>query len=259
MSEAPTAGWSAIDREPPSFDNDGLATWSKNLEFLRDERFMSAYKRGMDSGHRMGREPGSKTDIHLEYRVHIILWAAQQAALLPGDFVECGVNTGCFSLAICEYLDFNNLKKDFWLFDTFVGMPPEQITEREAGLGRFDENANMYEECYDIALENFAPFPRARLVRGMVPDTLTTVDIGKVCYLSIDMNIVEPEIAAIEYFWDKLVPGAPIVLDDYGWAGFAPQKEAMDAFARTKGVPIALLPTGQGLMIKPPKRRWRLR
>ena len=37
------------------------------------------------------------------------------------------------------------------------------------------------------------------MIRGTVPDTLATTDIDKVCYLSIDMNIVKPEIAAIEF------------------------------------------------------------
>jgi hypothetical protein len=78
------------------------------------------------------------------------------------------------------------------------------------------------------------------------------VDIRRVCYLSIDMNIVEPEIAAIEFFWDKLSPGAPVVLDDYGWSNYRLQKEAMDRFARQRGVAILTLPTGQGLLLKPP-------
>jgi len=91
----------------------------------------------------------------------------------------------------------------------------------------------------------------AILVRGKVPDTLAGAGVGRACYLSIDMNLVAPEIAAIEFFWDKLVPGAPVVLDDYGWAPHRPQKDAMDAFAATKDVPILALPTGQGLIIKP--------
>jgi hypothetical protein len=116
---------------------------------------------------------------------------------------------------------------------------------------RVRENLAMYEECFERSQNNFRPFPRARLVRGLVPDTLSTVSIDQVCYLSIDMNIVLPELAAMEFFWDKLVPGATVIIDDYGWANFKLQQEAHDRFAATKGVPILLLPTGQGLMIKP--------
>jgi hypothetical protein len=69
-----------------------------------------------------------------------------------------------------------------------------------------------------LAHPNFAPWPRCRLVRGTVPQTLAAFPEGrKVAYLSLDMNIVVPEIAAIEFFWDRLVLGAVVLLDDYGW------------------------------------------
>lgn len=236
----------------PDYHSDGLAVWGKNTAFLQDPRFVEAYREGMDSGHMIGRERGSDEDIHIEWRVHVLCWAAAHAAHLPGDFVECGVNTGIYSLAVARYVDLNATGKAFFLFDTFAGIPEEQIGEKEREMGRQLENARMYEECYETAKANFAPYPRARLVRGIVPETLDSVEIDRVCYLSIDMNIVAPEIAAIRHFWDKLSPGAPVVLDDYGWQSYAPQKEAMDGFAAEVGCEILTLPTGQGLLLKPP-------
>jgi hypothetical protein len=233
-----------------TYDADHLTVYEKSVDFLFDPRFQAAYRRGMDSGHHIARERGSQDDLHIEWRVHVILWAATQAARLPGDFVECGVNTGMYSLAICEYLDFNRLDKSFWLFDTFSGIPEDQISERERELGRLEENAAWFSECLEIARANFAPYPRARLVRGKVPDALASAPIERVAYLSLDMNVAEPELAALEFFWEKLVPGAPVVLDDYGWLGFRPQKEAMDGFALQHGVEILTLPTGQGLLIR---------
>lgn len=179
-------------------------------------------------------------------------WAARHAAKLPGNFVECGVNTGMFSLAVAHYVDFNSTGKKFYLFDTFEGIPEEQIADEERALNIQCKNQTIYKECYEIAEANFEPYPNARLVRGRVPDTLSSVDTGRVCYLSIDMNIVAPEIAAIRHFWDKLVPGAPVILDDYGFAAHAPQKRAMDEFAAGVGREILTLPTGQGLLLKPP-------
>jgi hypothetical protein len=46
--------------------------------------------------------------------------------------------------------------------------------------------------------------------------------------------------------------GAMILLDDYAYVGYGVQKAAMDVTAAVKGVTIASLPTGQGLLIKPP-------
>jgi O-methyltransferase len=234
----------------PSYDADNLTVHQKSVDFLSDPRFRTAYERGMDSGHHLCRPPGSREDLHIEWRVHVILWAAAHALRLSGDFVECGVNTGIYSLAVCDYIDFNRTGKSFWLFDTFNGIPEEQITERERKLGRLEENAAWYSDVYEIAKENFAPFPRARLIRGEVPGSLALAPIESVAYLSLDLNIAAPEVAALEFFWEKLVPGAPVVLDDYGWAGYRPQKEAVDEFARDRGVEVLSLPTGQGLLLK---------
>jgi O-methyltransferase len=233
----------------PSYDADHLRVWHRSMDFLHDPRFVSAYRRGMDSGHAIGRPPGSREDIHIEWRIHMCCWAAWHARRLPGAFVECGTNTGIMSLAVCEYVDFNATGKNFYLFDTFEGIPPAQMSERERALGRAAENA-MYPDCWEVAQRNFAPFPRARLVRGMVPDSLSRVEIGPVAYLCIDMNIAAPERAAIEHFWPRLVTGAPVILDDYGWTPYREQKESLDEFARLRGVEIATLPTGQGLLIK---------
>jgi O-methyltransferase len=239
------------DQPEPSYNADSLVVYHKTVGFLDDPRFRAAYRRGMDSGHHIARPRGSQEDLHIEWRIHVLLWAASEAVRLAGDFVECGVNTGIMSLAVCDYLDFNSTGKSFWLFDTFDGIPTEQVTERERELGILAESEANYSECFDLARANFAPFPSAHLVRGRVPDVLGTVEIDSVAYLSIDMNIVEPEIEALNFFWDKLTPGAPVVLDDYGWTPHLAQKEAMDDLASERGVRILELPTGQGLLFKP--------
>ena len=236
-----------------TYVSDGLATWNKSIDFFEGPRFQSAYRRGMDSGHAIGRAPGSNHDIRIEWRVAICCWAGWHARQLPGDFVECGTNTGIYSLAVCEYVDFNALDKSFWLFDTFAGHPPEQISEQERRLadGGAAGLPSSYPDCYDIAQRNFATFPRAQLVRGKVPDTLGTVAIDRIAYLSIDMNLEYPERAALEFFWPRLVPGGIVVLDDYGWLQHRAQRDSHDAFARARGLEIFGLPTGQGLLLKP--------
>lgn len=234
----------------PSYSGDSLRTWNKSVDFLEDPRFIEAYQLGMDSGHIIGRPNGGNADLHIEWRIHTCLWAATHAAKLPGDFVECGTNTGIMSLAICKYLDFNATGKTFWLFDTFEGAPLEQLIEDEWQAGR-DKTKNQYFPCYELAVKNFSPYANAKLVKGIVPDTFAQVEIDAVSYLCVDMNIVYPEVVALEFFWPRLVKGAVVVLDDYGWKQCAIQKMGHDAFARKVGVEIMLLPTGQGLILKP--------
>ena len=175
----------------PTYVGDGMQLTGKSLAWANDADFARAYAAGTATGHRYG-------DIRMDWRAHVVCWAASHAKRLAGDFVECGVNTGILSVAVCTYPDFNTLDKDFWLFDTFEGSPVEQMSPGEAAP-RVRENARWYGSCYDLARRNFAPWPRAQLVRGRVPETLAGGP-ERVCYLSIDMNLVEPEIAAIEHF-----------------------------------------------------------
>ena len=53
----------------------------------------------------------------------------------------------------------------------------------------------------------------------------------------------------------QLVPAGgtgALDIDDYGWSGYRPQKEAMDRLAADRGAEILTLPTGQGLLLRPP-------
>jgi predicted O-methyltransferase YrrM len=89
-----------------------------------------------------------------------------------------------------------------------------------------------------------------KIIEGAVPETLAQVNARRIAYLHLDMNNPKPETAALRYFWDKLTPGAVILLDDYAFAGYEAQKTALDAVARELGRPIASLPTGQGLLLR---------
>ena len=224
----------------PSYATDGLAT-SNNADFVREERFARAYA----AAARTNPWPG----FTLQWRVYIVCWFANHVKRLQGDFVECGVNTGAYSRAVIEYIDFNNTGKKFYLLDTFEGMPEHLVNENEKQAGVKDYLGGHYKNVYQQVVETFRPY-NVKIIKGIVPETLLQCDAEKICYLSIDMNAAAPEIAAIEYFWDKLVPGAVVLLDDYGFPMHINQKKAFDEFAAKKKLEILSLPTGQGIIIK---------
>ncbi len=64
------------------------------------------------------------------------------------------------------------------------------------------------------------------------------------------MNCVEPEIAALEFFWEKVVPGGVIILDDYRYLNNQDQRVAYDRWATSKHIDILSLPTAQGVIVK---------
>jgi Macrocin-O-methyltransferase (TylF) len=222
-----------------TYNEDFLMT-THNADFQRNPRFVAAYERGIEA---VG------GDYRFRWRVHVGLWAASSAIRLPGDFVECGVNRGFMSSAIMHYLDWNRRDRRFFLLDTFKGLDGDLLTDEERRLGK-TENFNNYTECFAEVQANFTEFENVVLIRGSVPSTLPQADTDAVAYLHIDMNCVAPEVAAINYFWDRLVPGAIVLLDDYGSPGYEPQKDGMDSFASERDVEVLSLPTGQGMLVK---------
>lgn len=232
---------------PAAYARDGLISVHSHA-FMRDPAFIAAYARGVKA-------IGGVDNYQWHWRIHIGLWAAKVASRLDGDFIECGVNRGFLSSAIMEYLDWNSLDKDFYLLDTFAGLDQRFVSDREREDGALRKNVeNLQTGFYitgaDSVRANFAQWPRARIVEGAIPGTLSRVTAREVAYLHLDMNCASPEVAALTYFWERLVAGAPVLLDDYAYLGYTAQKLAMDDFARARGVMICSLPTGQGLLIK---------
>ena len=234
---------------PGVYAQDGLIS-VHNHDFLSDPAFKRAYARGL-------RALDGHGDYRWHWRIHVGLWAAASASKLPGDFVECGVNRGFLSSAIMEALDWDRCGRTFWLLDTFSGLDERFISDRERAAGTLqrsrDEIASgFYVRGPGSVVANFSQWRHVRIVVGAIPDTLPQVTAASIAYLHLDMNCAPPEVAAAEHFWDRLLPGAPILLDDYAYLGYGAQKAAMDAFAERKGVAICSLPTGQGLLLKPP-------
>lgn len=211
-------------------------------------RFRRAYERGVAA---------ANFDYHWDWRVHVGLWAAFSASKLDGDFVECGVNRGFLSSAIMEDLEWDRLGKTFYLLDTWVGVDEETILTRQHTAEEFDINRGRREKGYyalDIeeVRRNFSQWRNVRIIQGRVPETLPMVDTKRVCFLHLDMNYGPPEVAALEYFWEKLVPGAMVLLDDYAYVGYEEQHEALGSLAEKLKARILSLPTGQGLLVVGP-------
>jgi len=228
------------------YNQDGLQT-AHNHEFRDEPKFRAAYARGL-------RAVG--WDYGWHWRVHTALWAARTAVQLPGDFVECGVNHGFMASAIMCDLDWNSLGRRFYLLDTFAGLDLRFVSAEETADGIADKNQAMIDSgFYALDIErvraNFAEWPGSRIIQGAIPETLSRIDAELVAFLHLDLNCSPPEVAALEHLWERLTPGAIVLLDDYAYVGYRAQKLGIDGFAARVGVPVLSLPTGQGLLIRP--------
>lgn len=219
------------------YSSDYLAT-SHNFNFEYDTEFLQAYELA-----KVALAQGGTPFMDLRWRVYNVCWTAYSVKHLEGDYVECGVMNACFSRAIISYITFENIEKKLYLLDTFEGTVEDQLEDKQTHY--------TYESTYENVKSYFSKYKNVEIIKGVIPETLSQVKSEKICYLSLDLNCSFPEIEALRYFWDKLVSGAMVIMDDYAYRSHETQMKAFDEFAQMAGVKILNLPCGQGLIIKP--------
>ncbi|MBT9471760.1 MAG: class I SAM-dependent methyltransferase [Pseudomonadota bacterium] len=220
----------ALKSTAGSFTGDNLITFDKNLSFLADEKFMASYDA----------HAATKIEKGIIWRTAVLAWAAKNALRLPGDFVECACYKGTSARIVCDYLGFAQLDRTYYLYDLFdhdPAMPHHRMTEHGEGL-------------FETVKARFEEFPNVVVTRGAAPASFAKASPGAISFLHVDMNNAPAEAAVIEALFDRIVPGAAIILDDYGWRYYRAQKQAHDAWFAARGYSILELPTGQGLVIK---------
>ena len=221
---------------PRYFVGDMLISLGRNMGFMEDPAFVAAVN---------AEQPGTQ-EASLTWRLHVLCWCARNALRLEGDFVECGVLRGFMTAVAARYLSFETLPRRWHLYDTFQGIPAEQLDAgHENPAGYLDPGLHAF------VRQRFAAYPNIEIHRGRVPEVLAGTAPGRIALLHLDMNSAAAEVGALEALYDRLVAGAHVLLDDYGWYVYRSQKVAEDTFFAKRGVGVLELPTGQGLVIKP--------
>ena len=209
---------------------DGFGT-SHFVGFLNDPKFKSSFYSATENlPLNLPAPPQS-----IEWRAHICTWAANQAMQLEGDFIECGVWYGILSKTICEYADFKENQRDFYLIDTWGPLP--------------GSHKNYQVDVFSQVESRFSMYPSVKLVRGAVPTVLEQIPSTKIAYLSLDMNGGLPELAALKFFYPKIVKGGIIYFDDYGW-NYPELRKVVDDFFSDKPETLLHFPSGNSIVIK---------
>lgn len=85
-----------------------------------------------------------------------------------------------------------------------------------------------------------------------MPEILADSAPEAIAFLHMDMNNVAAEIAALDYLFERIVPGGIVVFDDFEWASAHAQHWAEKQWFDQRGLSILELPTGQGVFVKLP-------
>lgn len=209
------------------FAGDNLIAFGRNLGFLDDSRFIDAWKKHATARHERG----------ILWRTAVVVWAARQALRREGDFIECGCYKGTSSHIMLDSCDMES--RQFYLYDLF---------EHDRSM----EHHAMPEHSKDLfgqVKQRFADHANVHVIQGYVPQSFEQGVPDKIAFAHIDMNNASAELAALEAIEHRLVPGAVIVLDDFGALPYREQHLKETRWFAERGIPVLELPTSQGLVI----------
>jgi O-methyltransferase len=143
---------------------------------------------------------------------------------IDGALAEVGVWRGETSAFIHRLAP----ERALYLFDTFEGFPQQDLP-----LGA--EDLRFRDTSAAAVRDRVGPSPNVALRPGYVPDVLQDVADERFAFVLLDLDLLEPTRASLEFFYPRLSPGGYLIVHDYNndesqWAC----KRAFDAFLADK-------------------------
>ncbi len=162
---------------------------------------------------------------------------------VDGDTAECGVWRGAASWLICAARMGRGCTHH--LFDSFEGLSdpePADGTHWKAGALAASEN---------LVLENLRPFAgMLALHKGWIPERFSAVDGKRFAFVHVDVDLRQPTLDSVAFFYPRLSPGGILLCDDYGCTTCPGATAALDNFLADKSEKIVALDAGGGFFIK---------
>jgi predicted O-methyltransferase YrrM len=219
-----------------TYDAGGMATVHFS-PFLEDPIFTALYEEMVADWF-----PGKR--IEARWRIWLLVKFVRQCEHLGATAAEFGTYRGGVAFMLLGMTDIERL----YLFDTFAGIPEDNLTDYEVQRKFGGHLSDTSPEYVEQLLTRWAP--RFELCPGDVFATLTQTETGPLSFVHMDLNAAAPTGFALEYAYPRLVTGGMMVFDDYGWHKYRDQRTVVDDFFSQHLDEVIALPTGQGLVVK---------
>ena len=214
-----------------------------------------ARKRGMVS------KDLDKLELNYPDKVRFFNWWFQVERLkrdgIAGDFAELGVYKG-ESAKILHLMDPSRM---FHLYDTFEGFKEEDLAG-ETGIAATYTTKNFADSSLEAVKRYLGESDRFVYHKGRFDESAVSSQQSAVSGLdsadrrpptaniqlalvNLDVDLYQPTISGLKYFYPMLSPGGVIIIHDYNykWPGI---KKAVDEFVSTIPEAIVMVPDMEG-------------
>ena len=141
-----------------------------------------------------------------------------------------------------------------WLFDSYEGLPEPTEEDYEGGkTGHFirplpkGSCLGTIEQVSELMFDTLEfPKEEVHLIKGWFQDTnpVYREKVGKIAVLRLDGDWYESTKVPLENFFDQVVEGGLIIIDDY--ATCFGSRKAVDEFRTNRNITTPLNPDGRG-------------
>lgn len=178
---------------------------------------------------------------------------------IKGSVAECGCGTGKSTYMIASILSEQKTSPHFYVFDSFEGLSPI-TTEDQAYLEGTSDVFGMRESAKESglfahSLETISPFLEQfefiEFLKGWIPERFDQVAEETFAFVNLDLDIYEPTLKSLEFFFPRLAKGGVIHIDDYNFVDWPGTKKAVDEFLVGQDYTVFYeVPLGGAFLIK---------
>jgi O-methyltransferase len=177
-----------------------------------------------------------------------LIQLARAVLKLPSSTAECGVLGGVGSAMICKTLAATyQAREHHWGFDSFEGLPQPEKNDLSAHSWQKKGSLAISPQ---VALNNLADFDFCTLVKGWIPQCFEPAQSEQFRLVHIDLDLYQPTLDSLQFFYPRTRPGGVFVLDDYGHLTCPGVRQAVDEFFADKPEPVIESVCGTAFVFK---------
>lgn len=173
-------------------------------------------------------------------REQIMILIAQEIERknILGAVAELGVFRGDFTVVISEALP----KRKLYLFDTFCGFEDADVQMDDNVQNKANEMIKFKNTSEEYVLSRLGSNRSQSIVKkGWFPDTFDLYD-ESFCFVSIDMNMYNPVLEALNLFVPRVNRGGYILISDFHAPFYEGTQKAIIDFCDREGLNFLPLP-----------------
>ena len=172
---------------------------------------------------------------------------------MKGDVLECGVFKGFSSLLLIELekLLNNHVINNYFLVDSFEGLSEILEEDKPKNKNVFRNQQGNLKANFEDVEKCFFEYQNVNILKGWIPNIFNVLDENnKYKFIHIDVDLYQPTLDTLNFFYDKVVEGGIIITDDYETPLFPGNKKAWQKFLFSRKISYFALPSGQAVIIK---------